>query len=88
MDPTQVDENSGVRHDDVFPVEDAQAILDAVWGPMHEHGAHLANRPFETDGVTEGIVIVACGEAARLLQEFCRNKIPSADGSPAPGAQE
>lgn len=85
-DPMKVDPTSGVEHDAVLSLDEAQAILDRAWGPMHEQGVHLANRPFETDGATEGIVIVACGEAAGMLQRFCREQVPGADGSPPPGA--
>ena len=86
-DPMKVDPNSGVEHAAVLSLKEARAIFNRAWEPMIEHGVHLANRPFETDGVTEGIVIVARGEAARMLQRFCRTEIPGADGSPPPGRE-
>lgn len=85
-DPMKVDPNSGVEHAAVLSLDEAQAILDRAWEPMIDAGVHLASRPFETDGATEGIVIVARGEAARMLQWFCREEVPGADGSPPPGA--
>lgn len=75
MDPTKVDERSGVEHDAILTDEDCRALLYRAWGPMHEHRVTIQARPYERDGVTEGIVIVARGETARRLQTFAHDDL-------------
>lgn len=82
VDPMKVDPESGVNHADVLSQEEAQEILDKVWEPMIETETHLTVRRFRDgpDGPVEGVVIVARGEAARLLSEFTPT-VPSFDAN-------
>jgi hypothetical protein len=80
-DPMKVDLDSGVKHADVLSLEEAQEVLDKAWDSMVETETHLAVRRFldGPGGPVEGIVIVARGEAARLLSDFTPT-IPSLGG--------
>jgi hypothetical protein len=77
-DPMEVDQRSGVKHADVLSQAEAQEILSKTWDPMVETETHLVVRRMHDgpDEPVEGVVIVARGEAARLLSEFTHT-IPS-----------
>lgn len=68
-------------HEAVMTADDAARVFERAWVAMHDAGVHLHARRYAYAGRSDvdGIVIVARGTAARML-DACLAEIPDYDG--------
>lgn len=79
-DPGDCGESCGT----IVSNDDCWTLLEKAWAPMHEQGVHVHARGWRTaaDGPIDGVVVVARGQAARMIHRFVDEHVPPFEGQP------